>query len=178
MRFRMIALVCAAVLAACVEGCGPSSNPPVPPASQDALSAAGEVEAQRTAVSASTIHGVSAGLLGERVPAHVVSAPSGGIATPAAPAAATLGAAVLPTVSLTVRGFAFPETLRITPGTQVVWLNADADDHDVTAVDDTWGSPVLTVGASYSRNFMEPGRYVYFCSLHPFMRGVVIVEQP
>jgi plastocyanin len=82
----------------------------------------------------------------------------------------------LETVSVTIRGFAFPAELRIRPGTRVVWLNADADDHDVAALDESWASPVLVVGASYSRDFLEEGRFRYLCKLHPFMQGVIVVE--
>ena len=92
----------------------------------------------------------------------------------ATPAVATAGDNGSRTVS--IRGFAFPDEFHVLAGTQVVWVNADSDDHDVTAVDYRWGSPVLVVGASYVRDFMEPGEYRYFCTIHPFMRGVLIVE--
>jgi plastocyanin len=94
----------------------------------------------------------------------------------ATPDAAVLEDGDSRTVSITVRGFAFPGEARVRAGTQVVWTNGDSDEHDVTAVDYRWGSPVLVVGASYARDFAEPGRYQYFCTIHPFMRGVLIVE--
>lgn len=126
---------------------------------------------------AGTIHGVRSELLGERQLVRVTSVDSADRAdAPASPAATVPVDGASPTISVTVRGFAFPQEVHVAPGTRVVWVNADPDAHDVTAVDSSWGSPVLTGGASYIRDFTEPGRYAYFCTIHPFMQGILIVE--
>lgn len=38
-------------------------------------------------------------------------------------------------------------------------------------------SGIVEAGASFSYTFTEPGVYPYFCSLHPWMNGFVLVEQ-
>ena len=68
-------------------------------------------------------------------------------------------------------------TNKIKVGEKVVWRNADAMPHTVTSTD---GGPLnsgqLGKGGEYSFTFKEPGTYNYYCSYHPSMKGVVIVE--
>jgi plastocyanin len=83
-----------------------------------------------------------------------------------------------PTVSVVIDNFAFePATLTVAPGTRVTWTNRDDEPHAVQASDrKTFKSPPLDTGDSFSRVFDRPGRYDYFCSLHPHMTGAVIVQ--
>lgn len=76
-------------------------------------------------------------------------------------------------------GYAFyPDTLRISAGTEVTWVNCDSragiDAH--TSTSDTWSSPLFANGQTYSRTFGTTGSFAYHCSPHPAMRGVVIVQ--
>lgn len=96
-------------------------------------------------------------------------------ATPATGAGTTAGSTVA------IRNFAFdPQTLTIGSGTTVTWVNNDAAPHALAS--DT-GSPVpflsdsLTTGASFSFTFSQPGTYLYHCSIHPSMKGTIIVQQ-
>lgn len=75
-----------------------------------------------------------------------------------------------------IRGFGFPYELPVAVGTTVIWTNADAVGHDVTALDGSWASSILGQGASFSRTFTTAGRQAYYCELHPYMQAVVIVE--
>jgi len=82
--------------------------------------------------------------------------------------------------SITIENFAFnPATLTIKPGSKVSWTNRDGVDH--TIVSDS-GSPVLfksealATGASFSFTFTQPGTYAYYCSIHPSMKGTIIVQ--
>ncbi len=74
-----------------------------------------------------------------------------------------------------------PATIQIVRGTVVTWTNQDTDPHSVvlsyavTATGDLWRSGVLATGQSASYTFTSPGRYVYNCSLHVGMIGVVLV---
>jgi plastocyanin len=75
--------------------------------------------------------------------------------------------------------FAFgPATLIVSPGTEVVWINADDEPHTVTATGDKplFKSPPLDTKDKFSFVFKDPGTYAYFCTLHPRMQGTVIVR--
>lgn len=67
-----------------------------------------------------------------------------------------------------------PAQLTIHAGQTVTWVNQGADGHDVTGSD--WRSGPLTPQESYSRVFVLPGTYAYECTMHPEMRGTVIVQ--
>ncbi|UGT60052.1 cupredoxin domain-containing protein [Nocardia asteroides] len=106
----------------------------------------------------------------------------------AAPASGTSAAAGVPTSrqatepsTMTVRvdDMAFsPAELRVGVGTTVTWEFADSAAHSVQGIGDRamgLNSPILNKG-SWSYTFTTPGNYRYLCSLHPEMRGAVVVE--
>ena len=68
------------------------------------------------------------------------------------------------------------DTVRVTAGQVVRWVNRDPLDHSVTfEVDGPASGPVPAKG-SYAVRFDRPGTYPYHCTPHPFMKGVVIVQ--
>ena len=67
------------------------------------------------------------------------------------------------------------DTVRIAAGQTVQWTNDDELAHTVT-FQDGGGSTPIPKGGSFSRTFDQPGTYAYYCTPHPFMRGVVIVQ--
>ncbi|HTU81119.1 MAG TPA: cupredoxin family copper-binding protein [Candidatus Acidoferrales bacterium] len=76
-----------------------------------------------------------------------------------------------------VRNFAFsPATVTVRAGDRVTFVNDDDEAHTVTAVDKSFDSQGLDAGDTWSHTFDEPGTYPYFCALHPYMRGEVIVK--
>ncbi len=78
-----------------------------------------------------------------------------------------------------IEGFAFkPATLTVAVGTKVVWTNRDQEPHTVVSNDKGFRSGPLNTGESFSFTFTEPGNYPYFCSVHPSMTGVVVVQGP
>jgi plastocyanin len=80
-------------------------------------------------------------------------------------------------VEVEIKDFSFSsDTLRIEPGTSVRWVNRDQVGHTSTADGGEWESPLLGPGESFVQRFAEEGSYPYYCTPHPFMRGVVIVE--
>jgi plastocyanin len=83
-------------------------------------------------------------------------------------------------VFVAMRGFAFsPDTVRISAGTTVTWVNCEQptiDPHTSTAAAGEWDSGYLKPGAKYSHAFAAAGKFAYACIPHPFMRGAVIVQ--
>jgi plastocyanin len=80
--------------------------------------------------------------------------------------------------SVVIDNFAFePAILIVARGTRVSWTNRDDEPHAVQSSDrTTFKSKLLDTGESFSRVFDRPGRYDYFCSLHPHMTATVIVQ--
>jgi plastocyanin len=68
------------------------------------------------------------------------------------------------------------QRLVIRPGTTVVWVNQGNVPHTSTSDSNAWSSPLLSRGESYSRVFNEVGEFPYFCTPHPFMRAVIVVQ--
>lgn len=90
---------------------------------------------------------------------------------------ATSSAPPAPVVKIAIDDYAFkPATVRVAPGTSIVWTNGDDDPHTVTADDGSFDSKGLGQGDTYARTFSKAGTYAYHCAAHPFMKGVVIVE--
>lgn len=79
-----------------------------------------------------------------------------------------------------IRDFAFfPQTVRISAGTRVTWVNCEPENieaHTSTATDGTWNSGLIASGESYAETFTATGTNQYFCQPHPFMTGSVVVE--
>jgi plastocyanin len=69
-----------------------------------------------------------------------------------------------------------PPIMKIKAGTAVSWTNEDDIPHTVAAADHSFKSKPLDTGETYSTIFSAPGRYTYFCSLHPHMKAAIIVE--
>ncbi|HYN15308.1 MAG TPA: cupredoxin family copper-binding protein, partial [Terriglobales bacterium] len=103
-------------------------------------------------------------------------------AAAALPAAAaqqtqTKVAATGETVQAAIDNFAFtPKELRIKTGSTVLWTNKDDIPHTVTSDNNVFASPVLDTNQKFQFTFANPGKFPYFCKLHPMMTGVVVVE--
>jgi plastocyanin len=112
-------------------------------------------------------------------------APASGLPTPVPPAAlATLPppkpahpADTSGGPSVSIENFNMvPAELTVTAGTTVVWTNHDDVDHTVTASESSFSSPAIPTDGQFSYTFTTPGTYSYFCAIHPFMTGKVIVQ--
>ncbi len=68
------------------------------------------------------------------------------------------------------------QTLTVPVGTTVTWTNEDPDMHTVTATDRAFSSTGLDYDEKYSYTFTAPGTYAYYCALHPFMTGQIVVQ--
>ncbi len=74
-----------------------------------------------------------------------------------------------------------PSKISIIQGESVTWLNEDAAFHTVTSgtyenPDGLFDSGHLDPNESFIVKFEESGTFDYFCTLHPWMKGKVIVE--
>lgn len=92
-------------------------------------------------------------------------------------AARSDAAPVTNTVQVAIFNYKFdPETVTVPVGTTVTWTNKDEIPHTVASTDNSFkGSGGLDTGDSYSYTFTKPGTYSYYCTLHPFMKGTVVV---
>jgi len=87
-----------------------------------------------------------------------------------------------------------PPTSIISVGDIVTWFNDDREGHTVTSgqgsgrfgwMSDDYGHPDgfydsgrFLPGDSWSYKFEDKGTFRYFCTIHPWMEGVVLVETP
>jgi plastocyanin len=86
--------------------------------------------------------------------------------------------------SVTSTEFFRPSTVSISPGTAVSWTNDDIETHTITSGSLESGGPTGTLfdsgflapGKMYEHAFTDKGIFDYFCNLHPFMKGTVIVK--
>jgi plastocyanin len=90
----------------------------------------------------------------------------------AAPASARADVA-----SVAIPGKLFsPGYVQVVPGDSVAWRNSDFVDHDVAASDGTFNSGPLGRFGTFVQRFDAVGSHPFFCTIHPFMTGVVDVE--
>ena len=69
-----------------------------------------------------------------------------------------------------------PPRLTVKAGTTMTWYNEDDIPHTVVATAKQFRSKALDTDGKFSFTFTTPGSYEYFCSLHPHMTGVIVVE--
>jgi plastocyanin len=75
-----------------------------------------------------------------------------------------------------VDSFSFtPAATAVAVGSTVTWTNRDDVPHNIVSTAQQFKSPVLDTGEQFSHTFDTPGRYPYFCSIHPKMTGQVVV---
>ena len=82
----------------------------------------------------------------------------------------------------TAEGCFIPSTVTVDVGGIVTWENGDTAAHTSTAGSATegpsgvWDSSLIMAGSSFSHTFDAEGTFDYFCMVHPWMVGTVIVE--
>ena len=80
----------------------------------------------------------------------------------------------LSTQEVSIIDFNFnPPEIKVPVGGTIVWTNKDAVPHTVSGIDFTSGT--LNPGDSFTYTFADEGTFDYACSLHPQMKGTVIV---
>ena len=75
-----------------------------------------------------------------------------------------------------------PSKLLVGINDVVVWINADIASHNVTSgavdqgFDGYFDSRLFGAGASFAHRFTRKGTYSYFCMIHPWQKGVIVVQ--
>ena len=78
---------------------------------------------------------------------------------------------------IAVQEFKFaPSVLTVRVGTTVRWTNHDEETHTITSATGAFASAGLGHEEGFSQIFTRPGRYEYFCALHPHMKATVVVR--
>jgi plastocyanin len=80
--------------------------------------------------------------------------------------------------------FFVPDTLNVSTGVTVTWTNDDTTLHTVTSGSPEGGgasgsefdSSYLAAGKTFQHTFASAGTFDYYCTLHPFMTGKVVVS--
>ena len=94
------------------------------------------------------------------------------VAVPRAPSADTAKSA-----EVEIANFHYtPPTLVVAPGTTVTWKNADDSPHSVREKSGKFKSAALDTDDTFSQTFAAAGEYDYICSIHPYMRGKIVVK--
>jgi predicted secreted protein with PEFG-CTERM motif len=81
----------------------------------------------------------------------------------------------------TADGCFIPSMVTIDVGGEVTWDNDDTAAHTITSGTPTGGpdghfdSSLIMAGSSFSHTFDEAGSFDYFCMVHPWMQGMVMV---
>ena len=81
------------------------------------------------------------------------------------------------TAEVKIDNFSFgPQTLNVSVGATVTWINRDDIPHTVVSNDGVFKSKVLDTDDKFSYTFSKAGTYPYFCSIHPKITGKVMVQ--
>jgi len=81
-------------------------------------------------------------------------------------------------VKVIIKNFAFnPSEFSVYPGELIVVHNQDSVTHTMTAVSGIFNTGDIAPGQTKSfRAPFKPGIYSYYCVIHPFMTGTLIVK--
>ena len=83
-------------------------------------------------------------------------------------------AAMVSEISIVRYTFA-PQTIRMSAGGMVRWINSDSTSHSIRFP----GSPsseILAPGEQLEMQMDDPGIYEYSCGIHAKMKGTILVE--
>ena len=69
-----------------------------------------------------------------------------------------------------------PTEVTVPVGTPVTWTNHDEEPHTITSTTGAFASAGLAHDDTFTQTFTRPGRYAYFCALHPQMKATVVVR--
>lgn len=91
-------------------------------------------------------------------------------------AAVVISGCTSTTNTVTIQNMSFnPSTLNIQVGTTVTWINKDSTTHHVVSDTGVFDSGDLSTGMSYNYTFNQTGTFPYHCSIHPSMKGTIVV---
>ncbi len=70
-----------------------------------------------------------------------------------------------------------PVNLSMPYNTSVIWSNSDTARHNAKARDGSWGTEDLDEGEEDAVIFDEAGTWEYYCTIHPYMEGILTVRE-
>jgi plastocyanin len=110
----------------------------------------------------------------------ILACMAGGCASSQTPSTGTAQTVTPAGDSILIKSFAFnPPVLTVKTGTPVTWTNQDPAPHALVSDPGSpasFSSESLSTGSSYTFTFTQAGTYAYSCSIHPSMKGSVIVQ--
>lgn len=69
-----------------------------------------------------------------------------------------------------------PLSYTVKVGSTVTWVNKDTSTHTVTSMgSNLFDSGNILPGGTYSFTFAQAGTYQYYCTIHPWMKGTIVV---
>jgi len=93
-----------------------------------------------------------------------------------APAADGTVARASRAATVEIANFAFhPPTVRIAKGSSVRFSNSSGVKHTATRAD-SFDTGKIAPGKTVTVRFAQKGTFAYHCTIHPFMKGTVLVE--
>jgi plastocyanin len=112
------------------------------------------------------------------VAAVLVTGCGGGGSGPSATASPSAGGSSGTASAITISNFKFsPGTLRVQDGARIKVANDDSAPHTVTADDGhSFDSETVDSGGSTTIRAPAAGTYSYHCTIHPFMKGKLVVQ--
>lgn len=101
--------------------------------------------------------------------------------TSAAPLSAptSVSTVTVDSAEVQIRGFKFvPAEIKVSPGAKITVMNEDSAPHTLTATEgDAFDTGTVAGGESATFTApSKPGSYSFVCSLHPEMKGTLIVS--
>jgi plastocyanin len=79
--------------------------------------------------------------------------------------------------SVVIGNFAFdPATLTVGKNVSVTFTNYDGVTHTAVGDDGSWNTGSIASEGSKSLTFATAGTYPYHCSVHPTMKGTIVVQ--
>lgn len=82
-----------------------------------------------------------------------------------------------PSTEVRIDNFTFdPPAITVKAGTKITWVNRDDIPHQLASDSADFKSKKLDTGDSFSFTVTQPGTYNYACTIHPTMKGKIVVE--
>lgn len=79
--------------------------------------------------------------------------------------------------TVVIEGMKFmPDTITVARGDTVVWINKDFFPHTVTATGGRFDSHEIKAAKSWKFVPGKNGEFGYLCTLHPLMKGMLVVK--
>ena len=81
------------------------------------------------------------------------------------------------THTVTIEGMRFqPESITVARGDTIIWVNKDLVPHTATSEAGGFDSKDIQADKSWRYTLREKGDFVYICTFHPTMKGMLRVE--